>query len=658
MESDKMYSNLVSNIEGVLGSYLSNGELSNEVAVIGEQAKIFLRTIKREPYKPNELQTESLIQLKIIRNQNQNKTVVVLPSGAGKTYIPAFDLLSNYHDERLLFITHRNELVSQTVEYFRNILGDKVDIGVFNSSRKDKDARIVVATIQTISRRENLDKFKPDDFQYFVIDEIHHVAAKTYRRVFDYLNFEFFLGLTATPYRYDGQNILELCNSSIAHEVNLKEGIERGFLVPFIYYGLWDDVDYSNIYWNGYKYTEEDLNKLLLIDKRDEAVIREFKAKCADRKAIGFCCSVKHVWRMVEKFTEAGIRCAGITYKEKRDEREKIIDDFKSGYIQIIFTRDIFNEGIDFPDVSALLFLRPTESIVVFIQQLGRGLRQSKGKENVIVLDFIGNYRNAFLIPEWLEGKSLSEIERRRETKPEYEYPLGCEVHFDAKIIDLFERQKKLFLNGHFITDEELRNAYFALKALLGHQPTSTEFNKLSGLSIYLVLKTYRSWNDFLKAMGEPIRHKYRHFRVSDEELTDAYQRLKSDLGRPPTSSEFDKLSRYSSGSVRRRFKTWAKFLKAMGEPFPYKIYKHLRTSDTELTDAYKKLKSDLGRPPTQKEFYRLASYFKNAIERGHFKNWTNFLKSIGETPSKRQGRKKKGVNFGALVKDKRSSTV
>ena len=553
-KEEKLYSVLMSKIENLLWECerkkMSDIELCNECNDIGNQALALLKAEKR--YKdPNELQRESLIELSILRKQNQTKSLIVLPSGGGKTYIPIFDMQNHFQDKRLLFITHRNELVSQTVEYFKFILNQaKPDIGVFNAKRKDKDAQIVIATIQTLSRMNNLYKFKPNEFEYLVIDEFHHVAAETYKRVLNYFEPEFLLGLTATPYRFDGKDVLDYIDNNVAYEVNLKEGIERDVLVPFIYYGLWDDIDYSNIEWNGYKYTEEDLNKVLLIDKRDEAIIRQFKHKVGNKKTIGFCCSVKHVRRSVKKFRSAGISCAGITYIEKIEERNEIIDDFKEGRIQIIFTRDIFNEGVDFPDVEALLFLRPTESIVVFLQQLGRGLRKSKDKENVLILDFIGNYKNAFKVREWLEGETGNG--EKRDKKPEYHYPLDCKVHFDKEVVDLLDRQEELFRTGYHITNQEAIDEYFRVKKDLGRQPTSAEFDKLAKYSTTPLRTRFGgTWNDFLRSIGEPIM---RELNIKKEDLEAEYFRVKKDLGRQPTSAEFDKLAKYSTTPLRNKF--------------------------------------------------------------------------------------------------------
>jgi len=582
-------------------------------------------TGKEVEKRPNELQLESLISLKEARTLKQEKLLIVLPSGAGKTYVPAFDLQNNYPKERLLFVTHRNELVDQTVEYFKDILGEKEDIGVFNAVTKEKDARIVIATIQTLSRMDNLYKFKSDDFKYLVIDEFHHAAAKTYQRVINYFTPEFLLALTATPFRLDGRDILELCDNNIGQEVNLAEGIERGFLVPFIYYGLWDDIDYSNIEWNGYKYTEKDLDKALLIDKRDDAVIRQFKDKCGSRKAIGFCCSIKHVRRSVAKFTDAGISCAGIVHRVEREERKRIIDDFKKGKIQIIFTRDIFNEGVDFPEVEAILLLRPTESRVVFLQQIGRGLRLSKGKENVMVLDFIGNYHNAFKIRELLEGKAAGKgIER--EKKPEYKYPLGCEVHFDKEVVDLIDRQEELFYTGYRVTDQDLIDEYFGVKKELGRQPTSTEFDELSKYSVGTIIKHFKTWNEFLKSVGESV---LLNTNIQNQDFIDEYFRVKKELGRQPTSTEFDELSKYSTTAIRMRFKTWNAFLKSIGEPVLFTRTTNIQNQD--LIDEYFRVKKELGDQPTSIEFGKLSKYSVAPISR-RFKTWNEFLKSIGES--------------------------
>ena len=633
--------------------------------------------------KPNELQSQSLIELQLIRKQGKKKALVVLPSGVGKTHLSIFDMINNFHDGRLLFVTHRNELVSQTIDYFKEVLGEGVSIGAFNSRKKEGETKIVIATIQTLSRPKNLEHFKPNDFAYLVIDEFHHIATKTYQRVINYFEPDFMLGLTATPFRYDKQDILQYADNNIPFEVGLEEAIEKHFLVPFKYHGLWDDVDYSDIEWNGYRYKEKDLDKVLLIDRRDEAVIKQFKDKCGSKKTIGFCCSVNHVNRCVKKFQKAGVACAGITYKTEMDERGETIEDFKQGRIQIVFTRDIFNEGVDFPDVEALLFLRPTESGVLFAQQLGRGLRPSKGKKDVLVLDFIGNYKNAYMIKERLAGRQ--EIaEREIREKPVYKYPLGCEVHFDKEVVDLFEKQRELFLTGYQIGDKDLIKEYFRIKTQIGQRPSSMVFNNMSKYSLGTIATHFGSWNGFLKSIGEPVLHEYninaedlknKYFRVKNElghqptsteffdhskysdiragnffgswngflksigepvlheyninaeDLKNKYFRVKNELGHQPTSAEFSKHAKHSDGPVRRQLGSWNAFLKSIGEPILHEMH-NIKAED--LKREYFQVKKELGHCPTSKEFDKLATFSLGAIV-GHFGNWNKFIKSIGE---------------------------
>lgn len=237
----------------------------------------------------------------------------------------------------------------------------------------------------------------PNEFDYIVIDEVHHGQAPTYQSILRYFKPNLFmLGLTATPDRTDRKDIFQLFDYNKVFEYTLNDAIDNGFLVPYTYYGLTDNIDYSNIRYNGNKYKVEDLDRALIIPERNERIFEEYIKKGNGNKALGFCCSIKHANEMAELFNSKGIPAVAIT--SETPDREKVIKDFRQNAYTVAFTVDLFNEGIDFPDLRVLLFLRPTESKTIFTQQLGRGLRLCGGKGNVVVIDFIGNYKKANLI--------------------------------------------------------------------------------------------------------------------------------------------------------------------------------------------------------------------------------------------------------------------
>lgn len=412
--------------------------------------------------EPHEVQNLVLSKLNDTRNEGKKKGLVVIATGLGKTYLSAFDV-KQFNPKKALFIVHINEILKQSQNSFEDVLpSKKKEMGFYNGVSKEKDKSILFASIQTLSRKKHLENFKPTEFDYIIIDESHHTAAPTYKKIFDYFKPKFILGLTATPDRMDKKEILPLYDDNVVFEMHQEEAIKKGYLVPFHYYGFKDDIDYSEIYFNGFRYDVNDLNKLLMINKRDEAVISKFREYAIDkktkkiRKTIGFCVSVEHANWCTDKFKQAGYKAVSIHSKldnpdidVNEKDRDKIIKRFREGEYDIAFVVNMFNEGIDIPDVECLLFLRPTESKSIFIQHMGRGLRISPNKENVLILDFIGNYRTAGLVLGGLGyNKNPSELKKEvKDKKNIYYYDNnGCRVEFEEEVVDIF---KKLNANSN-----------------------------------------------------------------------------------------------------------------------------------------------------------------------------------------------------------------
>jgi len=417
-----------------------------------ELSNLYLR--RGKGIRPNEVQEAALTSLQETRNNGFDRALVVLATGLGKTILSALDARSLRAD-KILFIVHINEILRQTKESFEAVMPErKGETGYYTGKQKDKDKKILFASIQTMGRQKHIQNFSADYFDYIIIDETHHTAAPTYTKIFDYFKPKFFLGLTATPDRMDGKDILGFYDNNVVFEMNQQEGIEQGYLTPFQYHGFKDNIDYSDIYFNGFRYDTKDLNKHLLIDERDKAILKKFNEIVGDRKTIGFCASIEHAERCVKKFREAGISSIAVhSQSEGLDEyedksKEILIKHFREGKCQVAFVVDMFNEGVDIPDVSCLLFLRPTESKTIFIQHLGRGLRIAPRKEDVLVLDFVGNYRTANAILEGLGIKDgirgLKKI--NKDGKDIFVYQMNdCEVTFDSEIIDIFRANEALY---------------------------------------------------------------------------------------------------------------------------------------------------------------------------------------------------------------------
>jgi superfamily II DNA or RNA helicase len=384
---------------------------------------------------PHAIQRDALKRLEAARERGCTRGLVVLPTGLGKTYLSAFDAARV--GGRVLFIVHNNTILEQTRSAFLRVF-PSATLGLFNSYEKKPDAEIVLANVATLRNERNRTTFAADAFSYVIIDEFHHGAADSYRAIAQYFRPQFFLGLTATPNRTDGRSILSLLHNNLIFSLTQREAIDRGFLVPFKYYGLRDNIDYSRVRHNGYKYDARDLDKLLIIERRDSAIVDRYQELAAGKKGIGFCVSINHAERAAAHFDSHGIPATFVHHELSAGERARRVAAFVAGQYQIVFVRDIFNEGVDFPDVEALLFMRPTESRIVFIQQLGRGLRLSARKSHVIVLDFIGNYKNAHRVCDYLSDAGASDIDLGTlRTKPVFYYDHGCEVLFDPEVVDV-----------------------------------------------------------------------------------------------------------------------------------------------------------------------------------------------------------------------------
>lgn len=421
--------------------------------VIGDEELSNLYLRRGKEVRPHEAQEKALASLEEARKNGSTRALAILATGLGKTILSALDVKAA-KAEKVLFIVHINEILRQTKESFEKVVPNrKDDLGFYTGKQKDKDKKILFASIQTMGRQKHIQSFAPDYFDYIIIDETHHTAAPTYTKIFDYFKPKFFLGLTATPDRMDQKDVLGFYNNNVVFEMGQEAAIEQGYLTPFKYLGFKDDIDYSGIYFNGFRYDTKDLNKHLLIDARDEAIIKKFKEQAGDRKTIGFCASIEHADRCAKKFKAAGINAIAVhsqsegleEYEDK--SKEMLIKHFRQGKCQVAFVVDMFNEGVDIPDVSCLLFLRPTESRTIFIQHMGRGLRVAPKKDNVLILDFIGNYKTANLILEALNIKNgirgLKKV--TRDGKDLFVYDInGSEVTFEAEVIDIFKSNEAI----------------------------------------------------------------------------------------------------------------------------------------------------------------------------------------------------------------------
>lgn len=449
---------------------------------------------------PRPAQIEALHQLNVTRSEGYNKALVVMATGLGKTFLAA--LFAQAY-RRVLFVAHREEILLQAQRAFQTVSPDK-STGLFTGRQKDGEADIVFASILTLGSKRHRTRFHRNDFDLIIIDEFHHAAAATYHDVMDWFQPAFQLGITATPDRADGREIYALCDGNVAYRVDFLEAIVRGWLAPFHYIGIYDETDYNQIRWLGSKYDEHELLAAQTKDSMARVVLDAW-TKYAQSRGIAFCSSVAQALFLAQYFQTRGVRCVCLHGGSAPSLRAKTIQQLTDGELHLLFTVDLFNEGVDIPAVDTLLFVRPTESLTIFTQQLGRGLRHHPGKTHCTIVDVIGNYRNAdlklslFNIAESIEnvehvGKSLT---RRIPVMPRV--PQGCSVDLDLQVIDLLEvmRLKKQPRKDH------LRAGYSRLTFELGRRPSYLEFHLLGGMDSRGIKQEFGSFVHFLAAMDE-----------------------------------------------------------------------------------------------------------------------------------------------------------
>ena len=389
------------------------------------------------PPEPHEIQVTALEALARTREHGNRAGLVILATGLGKTWLAAFDSVPF---GRVLFVAHREEILSQAMATFRQIRPE-AQFGRYTGTAKE-EGDIVFASIQTIGRSHHLSKFKRDEFDYIVVDEFHHAAAASYRLLLEHFTPQFLLGLTATPERTDGGDLLSLCGENLVFRCDLFEGVNSGKLVPFHYFGVPDSVDYQQIPWRSSRFDEEALTLALATKVRAQNALDQFN-KHRQGSAIGFCCSVRHANFMSDFFAENGIRSASVHSGEGASPRTSSLEALARGEIDILFAVDMFNEGVDVPTLDTVLMLRPTESEILFLQQLGRGLRTAPRKTHLQVIDYIGNHRSFLTKVRALlaagEGDGSISHKLQELEKGELALPDGCEVTYELEAMDMLK---------------------------------------------------------------------------------------------------------------------------------------------------------------------------------------------------------------------------
>lgn len=471
-------------------------------------------------FQPRGAQIEALYALEDSRAEGATKGLVQAATGVGKTYLAAFDS-AKY--QRVLFVAHREEILKQAAASFQNVR-QSTDYGFFDGKQKDTDKAVIFASVATLGRPEYLreEYFVRDYFDYVVIDEFHHAVNDQYRRIVEYFKPQFMLGLTATPERMDGKNIYEICDYNVPYEISLKDAINKGMLVPFRYYGIYDETDYSGLHLVKGRYDKEQLTNIYKGNAQRFDLIYKHYKKYRSRRALGFCCSRKHAEEMAREFCRRGVPSVAVYSNadgEFSEDRDEAIRQLQNQEIRVIFSVDMFNEGLDIASLDMVMFLRPTESPTVFLQQLGRGLRTYRGKEHLNVLDFIGNYEKAGRVMMLLGGGNTSG-RRGNGGDEETEYPDDCIVDFDMRLIELFQELDRKSLT----MKQRIRQEYYRVKELLeGKVPTRMELFTYMEDEIYQYCMTHAKENPF---------RRYLEYLHDLQELSPEEEQLYAGIGR------------------------------------------------------------------------------------------------------------------------------
>lgn len=474
--------------------------------IVAEQQKLVknqtIPSIEVYKLKPNKMQLSFISNLQKLCAEGAERALLISATGTGKTYASAF-ALREVNPKKALFLVHREQIAKQAIRSYKKVFGDTKSFGLLSGNSKEYDAELLFSTMQMMTKSETMNRFKKDEFDVIVIDEVHRAGAESYTRILDYFKPKFWLGMTASPDRTDGFDIYNLFDHNIAYEIRLQQALEENLLCPFHYFGITD------LEINGEVLNDETGLKnfsYLVCDDRVNYVLEKARyfGYSGDRvKGLIFCSTKREGRELSAKFNERGLRTVFLCGEDSQETREKCIerlatDDIESGdYLDYIFTVDIFNEGVDIVEVNQIIMLRPTESPIIFIQQLGRGLRKSDDKEYVVILDFIGNYKNNFLIPIALSGdRSYNKDTIRRYVREGSKViPGSSSIHFDEI------SKKRIYASIDTARTNDLKlmkESYQQLKFKLGRIPTVADFKKYGSIDVVKIFDKCGSYYNYL----------------------------------------------------------------------------------------------------------------------------------------------------------------
>lgn len=470
IEFAKIWQNASELNSSTLSQYVSRYELARKTNT--------QNVIQVKAFTPNELQKTALANLAQARKMGKRRGLVVSATGTGKTVLSAFDV-RQFQAKRALFLVHRTTIARKSMETYRTILKDQYSFGLVGGGEDQWSEDFVFGTVQTLARPENLNRFASDHFDYIVIDETHRAAAESYQKVIEYFSPKFLLGMTATPERSDNQNIFEVFDNNIVCDIRLQDALDTDILCPFHYFGIAEltTADEQTATINELNHTERFAHMLTQSQK--------LGADTSTIKALCFVSRIEEAQAFEQYLQSQNIPAKSLSGKDSESTKQQAIEALEAGELQYVITVDIFNEGVDIPSINQILMARPTQSAIVFVQQLGRGLRKHVDKEYLTVIDIVGNYDNNFLIPIALYGDRTRNKDnlRRLLRSEETLLPGASTIAFDriAK-----ERIFKAIQTSPKIGIRELKNEYQLIRAKTGTSPTMMSIREHGDISPYL----------------------------------------------------------------------------------------------------------------------------------------------------------------------------
>lgn len=442
--------------------------------------------------RPNKMQAGALEALDVLHGREERRALLVSATGSGKTYLSAFDV-ARVRPAKVLFIAHRQRILKASAKSYARVLGGAYDYAIYAGSSRPVRSTCLFAMVGTLAR--HLDEFRPDEFDYIVIDEAHRTGAAGYRAIIDYFKPKFLLGMTATPSRTDGYDVYALFNHVIAFRITLQDALDCDMLSPFHYFGV------ADLAIDGELVDDFTLFNRLTSEARVDHVIRkieEYSVEKSNRRGLVFCSRKDEARRLAQAFCERGYAAQSVDGDTPEVVRDATIERLERGELEYIFTVDIMNEGVDIPSLNQIIMLRKTESAIVFVQQLGRGLRKFPGKAYTLVLDFIGNYQQNYLVPIALSGdRTYNKDGLRRVVKEGSSVIPGCSTITFDKVSE--QRIFKALEEGRFSDAKLIRGEYAHLKQLLGRIPRLVDFDENEAMDPLIIIKKYGSYAAFLQ---------------------------------------------------------------------------------------------------------------------------------------------------------------